>query len=146
MSAAFVEKRLSPTMASRFKGNNTSNSSLNNVVVLAATVHSLETFGGYIEEEDEVGAQQRVLTRSRNKNKKKRLIYYFHLRRFRVLVQDTTVDRVGLGSRLYCQFFQLYFSNPTFRWQSKLRFLDCLGCFQCTTLAAIDMLFLPFFG
>ena len=52
MSAAFVEKRLSPTMASRFKGNNTSNSSLNNVVVLAATVHSLETFGGYIEEED----------------------------------------------------------------------------------------------
>ena len=42
-AAAFVEKRLSPTMASRFKGNNTSNGSLNNVVVLAATVHSLET-------------------------------------------------------------------------------------------------------
>ena len=86
MSAAFVEKRLSPTMASRFKGNNTSNSSLNNVVVLAATVHSLETFGGYIEEEDEIGAQQRVLTRSRNKNKKKRLIYNFYRRRFTILV------------------------------------------------------------
>ena len=99
MSAAFVEKRLSPTMASRFKGNNTSNSSLNNVVVLAATVHSLETFGGYIEEEDEIGAQQRVLTRSRNKNKKKRLIYYFHPRRFRILVQGTTVYHGAVFSR-----------------------------------------------
>ena len=112
MSAAFVEKRLSPTMASRFKGNNTSNSSLNNVVVLAATVHSLETFGGYIEEEDEVGAQQRVLTRSRNKNKKKRLIYYFHLRRFKILVQGTTVDHVGGAGVVFS------------RWQSSLCVLD----------------------